>query len=361
MVITWEEYNMDQEQIKAIPICIIGAGGIVADAHLPAYKIAGYTVKGIVNRNKQKAVKLAEKFGIGKVYDSLEEMVADNGTDAVYDFALPASEIIPVLKALPEKATVLIQKPYGESMDEAKAIHILAHGKQMLAGVNFQMRFAPYIKEARKMIADGGLGIITDVEVYVNVHTPWNLWDFLFEKERMEINYHSIHYVDLVRSFLGDPGKVLARTFKHPEAAQLASVRSNIIMDYGDMVRAVIHTNHNHNYSYQKQESYVKIEGTKGAVKITFGGLINYPYGTDDKFEYISLEDGSNVQWRTKAISGTWFPHAFIGTMEQMLLAKAGIIARPENSIDDALMTMACVEAAYASNERDGVLINDFL
>ncbi|WP_460684595.1 Gfo/Idh/MocA family protein [Niabella aquatica] len=352
---------MDYEQIKAIPICIIGAGGIVADAHLPAYKIAGYTIKGIVNRNKQKAIRLAEKFGIAKVYDSLEEMVADNGTHAVYDFALPASEIISVLKVLPQKATVLIQKPYGESMGEAKAIHSLAHNKQMLAGVNFQMRFAPYIMEARKMIADGELGIVTDVEVYVNVHTPWNLWDFLFVKDRMEINYHSIHYVDLVRSFLGNPKKVLARTFKHPEATQLSSVKSNIIMDYGDLVRAVIHTNHNHNYSHHTQESYVKIEGTKGAVKMTFGALINYPHGTDDTFGYIILKEGGNAQWHTKDISGTWFPHAFIGTMEQMLLAKAGIITTPENSIDDALITMACVEAAYASNERDGVLINDFL
>ena len=29
------------------PIYIIGAGGIVNDAHLPAYKIAGYNVQGV--------------------------------------------------------------------------------------------------------------------------------------------------------------------------------------------------------------------------------------------------------------------------------------------------------------------------
>ncbi|ULT41443.1 Gfo/Idh/MocA family oxidoreductase [Niabella defluvii] len=108
------------------PICIIGAGGIVADAHLPAYEIAGFKVAGIVNRNKQKADALAEKFKIEKVYDSLGKMVAEHGTGAIYDFALPASEIIPVLEQLPDGATVLIQKPYGESLGEAKAIHALA-------------------------------------------------------------------------------------------------------------------------------------------------------------------------------------------------------------------------------------------
>lgn len=342
------------------PICIIGAGGIVADAHLPAYRIAGYRVAGIVNRNKQKAAALAAQFKIEAVYDSLEQMVAEHGTGVVYDFALPASEIIPVLEQLPDGATVLIQKPYGESLKEARAIHALAKKKQLLAGVNFQMRFAPYMLEVRQMIADGKIGTITDLEVYVNVHTPWNLWEFLFSKDRMEINYHSIHYIDLIRSFLGTPSKVYARTFKHPDAMQLASVKSNIIMDYGDMVRAVIHTNHNHNYNFQKQESYVKIEGTKGAVKITFGALIHYPHGVPDSFEYILTEQGSEAQWHTKAIDGTWFPHAFIGTMQQMQLAKAGIVTTPENSIDDALQTMICVEAAYKSNENGGVATDDF-
>ena len=68
---------------------------------------------------------------------------------------------------------------------------------------------------------------------------------------------------------------------------QLASVRSNIIMDYGDMIRANILTNHCHNYGLPKQQSYIKIEGSKGAIKINFGALINYPRGAADSFEYL--------------------------------------------------------------------------
>ena len=39
------------------PIYIIGAGGIVNDAHLPAYKIAGFNVQGIFDINEAKAKK----------------------------------------------------------------------------------------------------------------------------------------------------------------------------------------------------------------------------------------------------------------------------------------------------------------
>lgn len=347
------------EAIKNIPICIIGAGAIVKEAHLPAYALAGFTVKGITNRNITKANDLAQQFNIPNVYGSLDEMIDANENNIVYDFALPASEIVSVLEKLPQGATVLIQKPMGENMAEAKAILELTQQKQMLAGVNFQMRFAPFVQEARRMIRDGEIGVVADVEVYVNVYTPWNLWNFLSDKPRMEINYHSIHYVDLIRSLLGEPRKIYARTFKHPGSMQLASVRSNIIMDYGDALRAAVHTNHNHDFGYTHQQSYIKIEGTKGAIKVSFGALIDYPRGVPDRFEYIIHNEKEKPMWHNKHVEGSWFPHAFIGTMEQILLAKAGIIEKPENSVDDAFETMRCVEAAYISSESGGIHLSD--
>lgn len=352
---------MFNKNYKEIPICIIGAGGIVRDAHLPAYKIAGFKVKGITNRNVEKSELLAKEYQIKNVYDSLQEMVRVNGTSVVYDFALPASEILPVLELLPEGATVLIQKPLGESVIEAKEILQLTRKKKITAGVNFQMRFAPFVREAKRMISNGDIGEVTDIEVYVNVHTPWNLWDFLFMKARMEINYHSVHYVDLIRSFLGNPLKIYAHTFKHPHSMQLSSVRTTMILDYGDVLRATIHTNHNHDFGYEKQQSYIKIEGTNGAIRIGFGVLIDYPHGVPDSFEYVLGETNAPPIWKSKKIEGTWFPHAFIGTMEQMLLTKAGLIEQPENSIDDAFETMRCVEAAYESSEKGGVHLTNII
>lgn len=355
MVIIKEEPDMNEQ---AVDICIIGAGGIVNDAHLPAYRIAGFNVKGIVDRNNQRAQELAGKFAITEVYDSLEAMVAQQDGNVIYDCALPASEIMGVLHQLPDASAVLIQKPLGETIEEARRILEITQAKKILAGVNFQLRFAPFVLEAKKMIVDGQIGTLTDIEIYVNVHTPWDRWSFLFEKPRMEINYHSIHYIDLIRSFLGNPSGVYAKTFKHPGSLKLASVKSTLIMDYGDQIRATIHTNHHHDFGYQHQESYIKIEGTKGAIKMSLGVLINYPHGIPDIFEYITIVPGTTPEWRSKKIEGSWFPHAFIGTMEQMVLAKKGYIEKPENNIDDAFDTMRCVEAAYISSEQGGVLLS---
>jgi predicted dehydrogenase len=170
----------------------------------------------------------------------------------------------------------------------------------------------------------------------------------------VEILYHSIHYIDLVRSFLGNPESVYAKTTRHPAMVELASVRSNIIMDYGDLVRANILTNHCHDLGLTHQQSYIKFEGTQGAIIAKLGVLINYPVGVPDSFEYVVVEKGKTPVWRTLDIAGSWFPHAFIGTMAQMMIA-AESGRTPEISVEDCIHTMACVEAAYQSSAAGGV------
>jgi predicted dehydrogenase len=340
---------------------IIGAGGIVNDAHLPAYKLAGYNVQGIFDLDVAKAATIATKFSIPQVFSSINEMIAGAGSDAVFDIAVPGNATIDVLKQLPDEAMVLLQKPMGENFAEATAILQLCRKKKITAAVNFQLRYAPYMLAAKKLIANKSIGIINDIEVNVNVFTPWHLWNFLNDAPRVEILYHSIHYIDLIRNLLGNPKSVYAKTTKHPSMAQLASVRSNIIMDYGELVAANILTNHCHNYGTPKQQSYIKIEGSKGAVKINFGALIDYPRGAADSFEYVLLEEGKEPEWKAMEVEGSWFPHAFIGSMEQVLLAANNQIERPDNSVEDCIHTMACVEAAYKSSEAGGVTLQSIL
>jgi hypothetical protein len=87
------------------------------------------------------------------------------------------------------------------------------------------------------------------------------------------------------------------------------------------------------------------------------GVLINYPEGVTDSFEYVTLQDNQLPKWRTMPIEGSWFPDAFAGSMQQVMMAATGVIDKPDNSIDDCIHTMACVEAAYRSSEQGGVAL----
>lgn len=328
------------------PVVMIGAGGIVEEAHLPAYRLAGIPVSGIFDINRSRSEKLASAFNIPHVYGSLTELIAENADHCIYDVAVPGSRIAEVVAKLPDNSFALIQKPMGENERQTAAILALCRQKSITAGVNFQLRYAPYIVMARQMIAEGLLGDVCDFEVYVNVYTPWHLWDFLQGAPRVEILYHSIHYIDLIRNMLGEPEGIYAKTTRHPGMQQLQAVRSNIIMDYGEFVRANISTNHVHRFGSHNQDAFIKIEGTKGAVKIRLGLLMNYPEGKEDIFEYILLDDAP-AEWRSLPVSGSWFPHAFIGPMHEIIKSRQGIISVPDNSVEDCIHTMRLVEQAY--------------
>jgi len=339
------------------PIIIIGAGGIVADAHLPAYKIAGFEVYGIVNRTKARAQKLADAFGIPHVFDTVAEAVTAAPPHTVFDVTIMPEQYLETLAQLPDGAAVLIQKPMGDDFNQAKEILALCRAKNLKAAINFQLRFAPFVSAAKYLIDKGMIGELYDMEVRVTIKTPWEIFPHVIIHPRLEIQYHSIHYVDLIRSFLGNPDSVLAKTLKHP-AKCLSSSRSTILFDYGDTLHAVINANHDHDFGPNHQESYIKWEGTKGAIVAKIGLLMDYPHGVPDVFEYCLVEKDKTPVWEKVKLEGSWFPDAFIGTMANLMRYNEGSTDILHTSVEDVINTMAVVESAYQSSDTGGIKVN---
>ncbi|MCY4538200.1 MAG: Gfo/Idh/MocA family oxidoreductase [Chloroflexi bacterium] len=340
------------------PIVSIGLGGIVHDAHYPAYHIAGFEVAGGFDIDAERAAMMKDKFSIPRIYESLGQAIETAPENAVFDVAVPGSAISEIIREIPAGRAVLIQKPMGEDMAQARQILDLCRERNLLAAINFQLRFAPFIIAARDMIAQGLIGELCDLEFRVQCNTPWRLWGFLFPLPRVEILYHSIHYVDLVRSFCGTPTSVYAKTMSHPSAPELkGGVRSMIIMDYGENPRVNVMTNHSHAYGPEKQQSYVKFEGSKGAIQIRAGLNMNYPDGVPDRFEYVLPDGETEPEWQSLNIEGTWFPEAFIGAMASLMRCASGESDVLPTSVEDAIETMATVEAAYASSAQGGTAL----
>ena len=206
---------------KPLPIVLIGAGGIVQNAHLPAYRRGGLPVVAIVDRHGERAQALAAEWGIGITGATLGDVLPQLRGPLIFDVAVPAAAVLQVLPTIPHGATVLIQKPLGGTLEEAEAIVALCRERGLRAAVNFQLRWAPNMVAARAITDVGALGTLHDIEVQVSTHTPWELWTFLKTAPRLEIVYHSIHYVDLVRSWLGNPQRVYARTVRNPRTPEV--------------------------------------------------------------------------------------------------------------------------------------------
>lgn len=326
------------------PIVTIGAGSIVADAHFPAYRKAGFPIAGLFDLDRQRAAEVAARFGVERVFGSLEEACAQPGV--VFDLATPPAAHAGALRALPDGAAVLIQKPMGA--DEAQAGEILAicRAKRLTAAVNFQLRFAPMMLAVQDAVAKGLLGDLVDVEAHLAIDTPWDLFAFLKGLPRIEIAVHSIHYLDLMRGFLGDPRGIHAKTIGHPKST-MAQTRTSAILDYGEAVRCTLSVNHNHAFGRRHQVAEFRFDGTEGAAHAKMGLLLDYPRGEPDA---LTIRPRGQSEWVEAPLRGAWFPDAFVGRMANLQRFAAGEDATLVANVEDAWSTMALVEAAYRSS-----------
>ena len=339
---------------KPRPIVVVGAGGIVRDAHLPAYAKYDFPVFALVDPLVDRACTLAEAYGVERSYADVAQAVSVAPADAVYDLAVMPEHHLETLSRLPDGAAVLIQKPLGHDLAAGRALVELCHRKRLVAAVNTQLRFAPYVERTRHLIASGAIGEVVDLEIVVTVRTPWELFPATLGLDRLELNMHSVHYLDLVRSFLGDPSDVMATTLAHP-ARHYANSRSTILLRYSDRpVRVVISTNHEHGFGPRYEQSFVKFEGLEGAVRFQMGLLMDYPRGREDILEWITLADLGGG-WRPLEFEGSWFPDAFAGSMGVLQCYLAGEVNTLPTSVDDVLHTMALVDAGHISSDLGGV------
>lgn len=306
---------------------------------------------GLFDIRQDAARETATQFNIPVVFATLAEAAAVN--DAVFDVAVPGDQILAVLRCLPRGAPVLIQKPMGEDLSAALTILDLCRERQLVAAINFQLRFSPNVLALRDLIDRQAIGALRDIEVRVVDRQPWEQWSFLKGAPRLEVLYHSIHYLDTIRAIAGEPQSVYCYAVAHPELKGFADTRSTIILDYGDRIRCSLTLNHVHRQDPTHRASMLKVEGTTGAAVLTLGVNIEYPMGTPDHL-VVAFE---RSVWTQIPLRGSWFTEAFEGPMSNLQRFVAGEDRALVSPVADAVKTMALVEACYQSSERGGTPI----
>ncbi|MGX9522691.1 Gfo/Idh/MocA family protein [Vibrio mediterranei] len=341
-----------------LKIGIVGAGEIVKYCHLPAYKMAGFTVTAICDLDVEKARKLAEEFGIDCVCKSAEELVALDCVDIV-DIATPA-EITPIVVeyACAKKKHVLCQKPLALSTKQASYLDSIVNESGVKGAVNHQMRYSPSINAAKDMINKGLIGALSHLEINVNVRSPWEEWEFWHKTPNYTMWGHTIHYFDTLRYLLGCTPEFIYTQATHGvgRGVGFAQLKDYSYLDFGHDIKAQIDVNHDNKCGMDDWKAGFRVEGDKGVINGINGALHNYPHGKEDEIEIYTCED---QQWKKPILEGRWFPHAFMGTMGELMLSVIND-TEANNSISDGVDTIKMVEAAVKSiNENRPVYLSE--
>lgn len=327
-------------------IAIAGCGGIVNYAALPTYKKHNLNVVGCYDLNREAAEKTAREFNIPKVYRTLEELAADSAVEIVEISVPPQHQLNLVRPCVAAGKHLLCQKPLADTLAHAAEIVRLAREAGVKLAVNQQLRWGQGIRAARTLINKGWIGQVTDASIQVSVNTPWDMWGWLVVSPRLEIMFHSIHYIDSMRSLFGDPEWVTSRHARYPLQGNMTGETKTItVLDYASGLQALIADNH-----YNLSDDYFAIFrfiGTEGVITGTLGAMYNYPHGRPDTLEWSSHRHYPDKRFEAK-LEGKWIPDAFIGPTASLMQAiqEDGI---PETDGADNLQTLRVVEAAYLS------------
>lgn len=190
-------------------VALLGAG-YIADWHAQCLRsVAGVELVAVCDRFLSKAQALANKFGIPKVYGSLEEMLAAERLDAVHVLLPPNLHFDAARILLEAGVDVLIEKPMCDrAVDCDELVRIAAaHGRRLGVGHNFL--FAPIYEKLRRDIRNGVLGRIDNLVITWHrplpqiLHGPFDTW-MLRDPRNILIEVGS-HLVSQMLDLTGEP------------------------------------------------------------------------------------------------------------------------------------------------------------
>ncbi|HEY1068453.1 MAG TPA: Gfo/Idh/MocA family oxidoreductase, partial [Pirellulales bacterium] len=189
----------------------IGAGFIMADCHLVAYRQAGFRPVAIVSRKLENAQAVAQKRGVPRAYAECRELLEDPEVSVV-DIAVPPDLQFNVVRTVLEYAGkikgILAQKPLGVSYTQAREIVERCEDAGVTLVVNQNMRYDPSIRACRTLLNRGAFGepVLATIDMRAIPH--WMDWQ---ERQGwVTLRIMSIHHLDAFRFLFGDPERVFA-------------------------------------------------------------------------------------------------------------------------------------------------------
>ena len=342
-----------------------GAGFIMRDCHLVAYRQAGFNPVAIASRVPDNARVVATRHGIGRVHPAFAELLADPEVE-VLDLAVPPNAQPSLIREAVRRGAgrlrgILAQKPLALSVAAARACVEECAAAGVVLAVNQNMRYDQSVRALKDLLRRGVLGepVLGTIEMRAVPHwMPWaeglpSLATFVM----------SVHHLDTFRYWFGTPDRVLASTRPDPRTRFPHADGINLyVLEYDGGCRAAAWDDV---WAGPVREGaagdfYVRwrVEGTEGLARGTVGWP-SYPERTPSTLDYTTRGHGS--AWEQPRWPEVWFPDAFAGPMAQLLSALEDG-TEPEISGRDNLETVALCEAVLAAaREHRVTTVREFL
>lgn len=295
----------------ALRIGLIGAGANTASQHIPGFKRAGAEVAAVVNRSRESSQRIADQFGIPRIFETPEALCADPDIDAVCIGTWPYRHREYSIMGLEAGKHVLCEARMA--MDLAEAEDMLEASERhpglvaQLVPAPFDFRLGPTIT---RMINDGELGEVHDVAV--RVLNPSSLDRSALLHWRMRADYSGKNvmmfgiFVEVIHRWLGDhahvqaDGDIVVPERVNPETGAPAAVTvPDVYVVTGKLKRGARITYHFSSVAGGGEPNGITVFGSKGTIRWRMGDFAEFvPLGGQGTA--IEPDPGTDRGWRVE-------------------------------------------------------------
>jgi len=322
---------------------IIGCGSIVSEAHIPVYHRYNVPIIGIFDKSVDAAKATARKFGVPRIFDSVEELIYDSAVEVVDIATHPDVRPKLIFQALNANKHVLAQKPFAKDMESALRVAHRTLNSESKVAINQNGRWAPPWYVATRLIKSGVIGEIVSATFLQNTnfaYVPGTVYD---NDKHFGILDFSVHWIDIIRCWMENVSIESIRARQYRLANQPLESRTAwgqwIEIAYQNGVSALIR---GAGFAQPKTQGHpFWVHGSLGTLR-----------GSVRHREFLELEL-NDVSYRFN-LKGEWYLDGFAGALGELLLAIEED-REPYNSARHNLLTLQMTLAACVSADGNCV------
>jgi predicted dehydrogenase len=197
--------------------------GLVPDAELGA----------VGSRSPGRARAFAERHRIPRAYGNYRELIADPELDAIYITTPHPQHLAIARAAIRAGKAVLVEKTFTATVAGAEQLRDLARSDGVFAMEAMWTRFLPAYDAIRRLVADGAIGEVRQVQADLGVNRPFDPSDRAYDPVQgggalLDLG---VYLVSLAQHLLGTPDRVVAGGSLAPSGVD---VEFGLLLGYSD-------------------------------------------------------------------------------------------------------------------------------
>ena len=188
--------------------------GVIANEMAQALQKMGKSLYAVGNRTHEKAVKFAEKYGVHKVYDCIDDMFTDDAVDIIYITSPHNTHYAFMKQALEHGKHLLVEKSITLNSWELDEMIQLAEQNDLILAEAMTIWHMPLYKKLWDMVRGGEFGKVQMITVNFGSFKEYNMENRFFNLNlaggaMLDIGVYAL---SVVRSFMDEqPNQIISQ------------------------------------------------------------------------------------------------------------------------------------------------------